>query len=75
MVWLKPHNPYVKVNVKGLFDRGNMTAVVGCVLRVHSGRWIHGCGGNIGLVLPDTVELWSIFMHSNWLGKRKKRYL
>ena len=49
-----------RVNVKGVFSRSHMTASVGGVLK-KDGAWVRGVGGNIGLAVPQTAELWAIF--------------
>lgn len=38
-----------------------MKAAVGCVIRDSNGRWVRGCKSMIGLAVPITAQLWSIF--------------
>ena len=59
--WSKPSPHVVKVNCRGVFDRGMMRGSVGCVMRNFRGEWLGGVGGMIGLAVPVAAELWSIF--------------
>ena len=63
--WTKPQNGYVKINVKGVFVRSEMRAAIACIMRDDKGNWIKGCQSMIGLAVPITAELWSI-----WYGLR-----
>ncbi|XP_074324184.1 uncharacterized protein LOC141661105 [Apium graveolens] len=38
-----------------------MRSAIGCVMRDCDGDWIRGCKSMIGLVVPCTATLWSIF--------------
>lgn len=38
--WSKPSTSYVNVYVKGVFDKGSMRAVTGCVMRDENGEWV-----------------------------------
>lgn len=59
--WSKPSHNAVKVNCKGVFDRAQMKAAVGCVMRNSQGQWVRGAAGMIGLALPLAAEIWSIY--------------
>ena len=64
-IWSKPQNGCVKINVKGVFVRSEMKAAIACIMRDEHGNWIKGCQSMIGLAVPVTAELWSI-----WYGLR-----
>ncbi|XP_074326900.1 uncharacterized protein LOC141664843 [Apium graveolens] len=59
--WNKPNVGSVKVNVKGVFIRPQMRYAVCCVIRDSDGQWVRGCKSMIGLAVPITTALWSIF--------------
>ncbi|XP_074346241.1 uncharacterized protein LOC141685015 [Apium graveolens] len=59
--WSKPNVGSAKVNVKGGFHRAHMRSAIGCVMMDCDGDWIRGCKSMIGLVVPVTAALWSIF--------------
>lgn len=71
--WSKPVVGSVKVNVKGMFDRSHLRVSIACIMRGSDGKWLGGCESMIGLAVPVTAELWSIWygLKLAWENGRK----